>query len=421
MSANSWSGRGKQIGHMLFRAADLACYPVILISLLVTNGTKVTAFCSIDEVGPPRVQLVMSKWMTCPPPRNEHSYSQVPQLEFTFNHTRKIVDMEGEVSGLYGPGAQIAWLLTILSVMATLIFFKGSNENNIGSKFRINADVIASVLYAIFASADLLHKSFFPKESFRLEFDAASRTVWNAIVLLLAILAPFRASKRAIEPWQAAFYFTLWVCFLSYLLSRKWLLFDVNEFSARQKSSPKPEFISMFKIWIREPEAIFRLLLSIPMLLYFSFASRLKSIVWKPIVMMGFILFCTVVFDVLLEFHNTIYTYLTSDQRPRFWPKGLLYTSLQHIIHPEYFPKHLRKTIPVTVYPLTDLDQMAALVTTVIVLGWQWKIWRWPITLAVKVKEALTSRISPGRPPAEDPLIDLESLSSRRTGVEEEV
>jgi hypothetical protein len=428
MPAKDFSRRVKQSGYMLFRAADLACYPIILISMLVENGPRLLTFCSPRDIdSSPVTQLlvggamVIGAWEGCP--LNQVGYSPwKSRYEFYGRYGERAMDPGNIVSGLYGPGVQVAWLLTTLSVMATIMFVKSPNENDNDSKRGINADLIASVLFTVFASADLLHKSFFPKEFFKytLQFDAAAQTVWTAIVLLLAILAPFRTSKRVIEVWQVVFYSTLWIGILSYLLSRQWLLFDLRIFLPIRSGGTMPEFIPFFKTWVGQSDTIFRFLLSIPMILYFSFASKLRSIIWKGVIMLGFILFYTVIFEVLLELHHRIffpYPIKTTVGPPNDFVD--LYTQYQ--IRPEYFLKVLRKVVPVTSHSLTDLDQMLALVTTAVILAWQWNVWRFPITLAAKIKETLTPRISPGRPSAEEPAIDLESLSPRRTGVEGEV
>jgi hypothetical protein len=425
MSAHNFSSRVKQSGYLLFRVADLACYPVILIFLHVTNSPNILTYCwPKDLEGTPLARsvgggpLVLRAWDGCPIAQNGYSPYDT-RFELRPTSRGNFMDPGNGVSGLYGPGTQIAWLLTTLSLMATLIFSKVPNDNKDFSKHAINADMIASVLYTIFASADLLHKSFFPKEPFKYSFDfeAAAQTVWTAIVLFLAVLALFRTSKRAIGLWQIVLYLTLWLCVLSHLLSRKWLLFDIRKFNIRNDPENPLlywDFVGSLKIWIRQSKTIFRSLFSIPMILYFIFASKLRSNIWKFVVITGFISFYIVIFNILPEILDTI-----SRRDVILYPSKGLVSHFQ--LRPGYFLKVLRKAIPATTHSLTDLDQMAALVTTVVVLIWQWKMWRCPLTLAMKIRGTLWPHVLPDRTSVEGPVIDLESLPPRRTAVEEEV
>jgi hypothetical protein len=422
MSTNGLSTHVKQSGYVLFRVADLACYPVIFISLLVTSGTRISRICSPDKNSRyPGFQAfdilwVVSAFASCPSPQpwDTRWYLHWKNDRLIFDRDNVVIE---EISGLYGPGAQIAWLLTTLSVIATLVLVKYPNEHSNGSKFGINPDIIASVMYTFFASVDLLHQSFsqllWPRP---LTLHSAALTVWTAIILLLATISLFRTKKRPIEMWQIVFYSTLWMCILSYLLSRKWLLFDASEFSELESQAYSSNFIAILNVWIKKSEVIFRFCLSIPMLLYFFFASKVRSTIWKALIMISFILFYTVILDILLDLHETVREHYL----PNPTPEELPFIS-GHRVHPDYFRKAFRRVIPLTSHSLTDLDQMTALVTTAVILAWQWNVWRFPITLAVKIKEALMSRISPGRPSAEEPAIDLESLSSRHTGIEQEV
>jgi hypothetical protein len=425
MSAHNFSSRVKQSGYLLFRVADLACYPVILIFLHVTNSPNILTFCwPKDLEGSPLARsigsgpLVLRAWDGCPIAQNGYSPYDT-RFELRPISPGDFMDSGSAVSGLYGPGAQTAWLLTILSVMATLISSKSPNDSNDFSKHTINADIITSVLYIIFASADLLHKTFFPKEFFKysFDFDAAAQTVWTAIVLLLAVLALFRTSKRDIGLWQIVLYSTLWLCVLSHLLSRRWLLYDIRTFDITVYPESRLTFryfIGDLKIWIRQPKTIFRFLFSIPMIFYFIFASKIRSNIWKSVVIAGFISFYTVIFNILPEILDTI-----SRRDVILYPSNGLTSHFQ--LRPGYFLKVLRKAIPATTHSLTDLDQMAALVTTVVVLVWQWQMWRCPLTLAVKIRGTLWPHLLPDKTSVEGPVIDLESLPPRRTAVEEEV
>jgi hypothetical protein len=68
--------------------------------------------------------------------------------------------------------------------------------------------------------------------------------------------------------------------------------------------------------------------------------------------------------------------------------------------------------LPVTNHNLRDLDQLAALVTTIIVLAWQWKAWKWPGAAIRKLKWIVKARFRLSRPAGNDSAIDMENLGA---------
>ncbi|PVF96127.1 hypothetical protein CPB86DRAFT_799132 [Serendipita vermifera] len=70
---------------------------------------------------------------------------------------------------------------------------------------------------------------------------------------------------------------------------------------------------------------------------------------------------------------------------PKVWPKGLLYSLYRSTTHPEYISMQFKLMIPPTNHQVNDLDQLAALVTTSVVLVWQWKAWKLDLYLIKKL------------------------------------
>lgn len=410
----------RKLSRRLFQIVELGCYPAMAISLLVTYSPSPLRMCLLEDAydpwwvtygGRPLGQAQYSQWVPCPSHRRAYIYDQEHnyRLILTFGGYWAAGDDGSlgnyapiEVSGLYGPGAYISWFLMMLSVLSTSIFWRRTeslNRNNTNSG--INGEIIACILYLFVAAGDLVHKSIY-RDCYEAGFIATAQTVWGGILFSLAAIGPNRA--RPLNMRQVLFYFTFWVCTGSHLFARRWMVFDYIVM-------PRELYIVSLRDWVASFHGPFRLLLSIPMIAYYQFSANIQTNRWKFVAVFAFIHFYNPVSRILLDMYDTWSTYMFmpyENIRQEWFPKKITYSIFRPIIHPDYLPAQIKMMIPVTQNKISDLDQAATLITTVIVLIWQWKVWTLPSKLVKTKIIHLFLRSSP----VEQAPVDLEDFSS---------
>lgn len=100
------------------------------------------------------------------------------------------------VSGLYGPGAYLAWYITSLSVSVATAFHATSTPPN-SRHDKLDADIIAVAAYPIIAAGDIFIRSNRPP------IDAAAMAAAVHVVLLgasISCICVFHTSMAAISP-----------------------------------------------------------------------------------------------------------------------------------------------------------------------------------------------------------------------------
>jgi hypothetical protein len=133
---------------------------------------------------------------------------------------------ENEVSGLYGPGTFLSWILIMLSILANSAL--RIDDTNADVHFGISADLLAGAVYIVATSFDLLHRSFGPQRCKRdAQFYAAAHVIWMSIVLCLAIIGFDRKQRTLdISPRQTVYRFLLWISIIAHLSTRELIFFN---------------------------------------------------------------------------------------------------------------------------------------------------------------------------------------------------
>ncbi|PVF96125.1 hypothetical protein CPB86DRAFT_861167 [Serendipita vermifera] len=338
----------------------------------------------------PTPQVPLPQWLPCPGPPTAYPYQTKSRYKFDFwwiNISGPNITID--VSGLYGPGAHISWLLTVLSVLASACFRKESSPRGNILKEYIDADIIASILYAMIASGDLIHKSsFMPTPSVvgnywinakhEAAFLAAAQTVWIAFVFLVALIGLHKRGEHSGSRYLAILYLAFWICATSYLLARRWLLFGLQ---------PQPQMLATLMYQFRDViinlEIPLRLLVSAPLLLSYRFLAIIRSKKWKFVITLALMFLYKPIMKITMELRAVLHHYYfiapDEEERSKWWPKGPFHSIYRSATHPEYLKTKLKMIIPVTNHQINDLDQLAALVTTSVVLAWQWKAWKWAL------------------------------------------
>jgi len=293
-------------------------------------------------------------------------------------------DRPEAVSGLYGPGAYVSWILVLLSsIVATFVSPPHEPDQH---RVRIDADILATNIYAIVASVDLLHRHYLSFLS-RLgaSIAASERIVWNALIFSLAIIGPNRGGT--LNNRLKLQYIALWI-------------FTVSEIQTRTPSFPDLGVMYRSNMWKSLPMG---LLLSLrhaatttaPLAIYYRWSAAIPSRLFKLLAAVVFF-FCFTYGQIL--FHN-------------YWL--FLPISVDGIVTWRF-----RVLLPPARSDLRDLDQLAPLITSAFILLWQWKLWKLGLG-AIRLAQKLTLKLlSRRRPTIEEPHIDLEDIPASATNTE---
>ncbi|PVF91728.1 hypothetical protein CPB86DRAFT_791837 [Serendipita vermifera] len=240
------------------------------------------------------------------------------------------------VSGFYGPGAYWAWVLTILSAIVDMV---SSNEGD-----RISPDFVAACLYTLVAMVDIQFRFKITRHIDReLQLQAALHIVYTALSVssLAFVLGQYLCERKPFDlyvpperfsgPWK----FRIWAPFM--------LLTTIQTLSA---------WHTAFGV---DPE---------------SDAKRFAVLLYMSIIFFYSNWFIKLSVCALLLWY-WVYDGVEPVRRGKLlWP-----TSAPH-----------------TGSSILDMDQIAGLVTTVVLLSIYWKPWRPVMRFPVYLKRAIQSR-----------------------------
>jgi hypothetical protein len=322
------SDRTRHIGHRLLQVADLAGYPAICLLFVVTYGPRFFPLCFMawsDLPGYPPPEIPVSlpstsvpSWMPCPG-QGMTMYPQQMKLGYRlqFVHLNIFVpDYAMQISGLYGPGTYLSWLLTAISTLVSFNFRGESSQSDNKAKYGINADIIASIIYPLVACGDLLYRSFTlhkhlsnQDQDHHASFNAAAQTTWFAAILFVLMIGPKRMDRVPENRQLIALYLAFWICTISCLLARRWLLVEIWHLNV-----PLISALYMFLERIVTLEIPVRLLLSLPLILYYHSSARVHSRTWILIIMISIPLFYNPFLRIIIHLYNILYTYVQFQQ-----------------------------------------------------------------------------------------------------------
>jgi hypothetical protein len=416
------SDRTRHMAYRLLQVADLAAYPAICLLFVVTYGPRYFPLCFMASPNHhkyipleiPASLLSSPRWE--PPCLGQYitmyPLQRKPRYQLHFAHLIMFdSDYAIQVSGLYGPGTYLSWLLTAISTLVSFNFQSESRQSDNQAKYGINADIIVSIIYPLAVCGDLLYRSFTYQRHLEnacqdcpASFTVVAQTTWFAAILLVLMIGPKRMDRVAENRQLMVLYLAFWSCKISYLLARRRLLFPIWV-----SSVPLILALRAFLWRIITLEIPVYLLLSIPLILYYRSSARIHSRTRLLVIMISVILLYNPLLMFIIHLHSILYTYLLF--RPAFperQPDSIFRSIIALTTHPDYIYSQFTMIVPATNHNLRDLDQLAALVTTIIVLSWQWKAWRWPGVAIRKVK----ARFRLNRPLISDPVINLENLGA---------
>jgi hypothetical protein len=284
------------------------------------------------------------------------------------------------VSGLYGPGAYASWLLVILSSLVSSFISPPHTPDQ--HRVRVDADILSANIYAIVSSADFIRRAYL--FSFHLRgasFMAAGRVVWIALIFSLAIIGPNRGKTSSTR--LRVQYIGLWIFTISQLLTR------VPSF---------PDFGNIYRsnMWNDLPRQLLGVLrnaatTTIPLAIYYRWSAAIPSHFVRLLAAVAFFL-CFTYGEILVRYY-WLFLPISADDVATWRFRILVLPARSE---------------------LKELDQVAPLITSALILLWQWKIWKLGSIVARSTKNSrLRSRSN-----VEEPPIDLEAIPPTATDAE---
>lgn len=285
-------------------------------------------------------------------------------------------DVVADVSGLYGPGTYGSWLLIMTSAITTsLLLDPGQNF-----AVYVDSDILTGMIYSIVCCGDMLHRAFTSHWNTRCaSYIAAARVAWCAWIFSIAAVSPNRDQMSKGKNIRHG----LW-CLLLVITSTSLAFTMYTNFTTLYNFYHKWHSPGSVPDHLKRMARNF-FIYTMPMFIYYQCSSKIP-LKWAKL-LFGAIFVVVYTFAPILGEYHWLFRYTIQRDAYKWSPKTLL---------------------PITEIALHELDQVVAMITTVIILVWQWRVWKLGPKLFRLAKAVRNGRRRWDSSSSEESAIDLE-------------